>query len=378
MSLLGTQLTLLIGPTVPLPAPVSFLEALESVEVTHNDTERSGFQLVFRAGRGTSDLLDYGLMTSPLLRPCSRVVMIVTFCGIPALLMDGIITRQELKPGNDPGTGMFALTGEDVSVMMDQDEVSVEHPGQMDTVIVLKIIASYPQFGLIPQVIPPPTVDIPLPTERIPVQQCTDQEYVRHLAKCHGYVFYVTPGPAPLTNTAYWGPPVRIGVPQRALSVNMGPNSNVSDLNFQFDALSPTFVSGQLRDRQTSQTLPLQTFASTRLPLSSQPAWATQAKVRTQQFRQSGLNAAQAFGKIQAETDNSNDQVITATGVLDASRYEALLKPRGVVGLRGTGFSYDGLYYVKQVKHQISIGQYTQNFTLTRDGLGAISPVVVP
>ena len=35
-----------------------------------------------------------------------------------------------------------------------------------------------------------------------------------------GYVFYVTPGPVPLMNTAYWGPPVRLGVdPLRRMDV---------------------------------------------------------------------------------------------------------------------------------------------------------------
>jgi hypothetical protein len=48
------------------------------------------------------------------------------------------------------------------------------------------------------------------------------------------------------------------------------------------------------------------------------------------------------------------------------------------VGLRGAGHSFDGLYYVKSVTHNIRRGEYKQSFTLTREGLGAISPVVVP
>ena len=48
-----------------------------------------------------------------------------------------------------------------------------------------------------------------------------------------------------------------------------------------------------------------------------------------------------------------------------------------LVGLRGAGFTYDGLYYVKSVSHAISKGQYKQRFSLTREGTGAITPVVV-
>jgi hypothetical protein len=378
MSLLGTHLTILIGPTVPVPAPPGFLEALESVTVTHSDQERSGFQIMFRAGRSTTDILDYALLSSPLLSPFNRVILVVTFGAIPQVLMDGMITDQQFSPSNQPGESTLTVTGEDVSVMMDLEEKSVEHPAQPEAIIALKLIASYAQYGLIPLVIPPPSIDMPLPIERIPVQQGTDLSYLQEMAARFGHVFYVSPGPAPFTNMAYWGPPVRVGVPQRAISVNLGPSTNAEIRNVRYDSLAPTFVQGQVQDRRLNQTAPVRTFASTRLPLVSQPAWATQSKTRTRQFRQSGLDTMQAFSRAQAETDASTDQVVEVTGELDASRYESLLRPRGLVGVRGAGYSYDGFYYVKSVTHNIRKGEYQQNFTLTREGLGAISPVVIP
>jgi hypothetical protein len=378
MSLLGTHLTMLIGPTVPIPAPPAFLEALESVEVSHSDAGRSGFQITFRAGRSRTDVLDYALLASPLLRPFSRVVLVVTFNVVPQVLFDGVITEQQLSPSNQPGASTLTLTGEDVSAMLDLEEKSVEHPAQPELVIALKIIASYAQYGLIPAVFPPPSIDIPLPIERTPVQQGTDLGYLQQMASRFGYVFYITPGPAPLTNTAYWGPPVRVGAPQRAITINMGPNSNATIPNFRYDGLATTRVAGQVQDRRLNTTVPVQTFASTRLPLVSQPAWATQTNTRTRQFRQSGLDTMQAYTRAQAETDASTDNVIRVNGQLDAGRYEAILQPRGLVGLRGAGYSYDGLYYVQSVTHSIRKGAYTQNFTLTREGLGSITPVVPP
>lgn len=378
MSFLGAYLTLLIGPTVPVPAPLPAMASFERAQVTHSDQGRSGFQLTFRVGRTTTDLLDYALLASPLLRPMSRVVMLVTFNAIPQVLMDGIITDQQLAPSNTPGESTLTVTGEDVSVMMDLEERSAEHPAQPEAVIALKIIASYAQYGLIPMVIPPPAIDIPLPIERTPVQQGTDLAYLQAMAGRFGYVFYVLPGPAPLTNTAYWGPPVRVGLPQKAISINMGPNSNAEVPSFRYDALATAFVEGQVQDRMANQTLPVRTFASTRLPLASQPAWATQPHTRRRQFRQSGLNTMQAFTRAQAETDASTDRVVEVSGTLDAARYEAILQPRGLVGLRGAGYSYDGLYYVQSVTHTISRDEYRQSFVLRREGLGAITPLVRP
>jgi phage protein D len=84
------------------------------------------------------------------------------------------------------------------------------------------------------------------------------------------------------------------------------------------------------------------------------------------------------MARAQAVTDASSDSVLSANGTLDALRYGGLLKPRGLVGLRGAGFTYDGSYYVKSVTHSISRGDYKQRFTITRDGLGSLTPAVIP
>jgi len=378
--ILGIHLTLLVGPTVPVPAPPSLLESLQSVKVDHSDDRPSGFQITFQVGRSSPlDLLDYGPLANPLLlKPFNRLILMATFGIVPQVLMDGVITHQELTPGASPGTSTLTVTGEDMSLMMDLEERSAEHPAQDETIIANKIILGYAQHGVLPMVIPPLVVDPPIPVERTPVQQGSDLQYLKQMAARHGYVFYVVPGPLPGTSTAYWGPPRRLGVPQRALSVNLGAETNVEDVSFANDARSPVFLEGQVQDRLSNQAVPVRTFASTRPPLASQPAWLMQQPhVRRRQFRESGLNAMQAFARAQGETDASVDTV-TATGSLDALRYGGLLEPRGLVGLRGVGASYGGFYYVKSVSHDISRGQYRQRFTLKREGLGTLSPVVRP
>jgi hypothetical protein len=379
MDQIGIHLTLLIGPTVAVPAPPTVMEALSSLEVSHSDDRQSGFQISFTIGRsGPLDMLDYPLVANPLLRPFNRVVIIVTFNAIPRVLMDGIITHQQMAPSDKPGASTLTITGEDVSVMMDREEKSVQHPAQDETLIALKLIASYAQYGLIPMVIPPLVIDPPIPIERVPVQQATDLQYLRQMAERHAYVFYIKPGPAPLTNIAYWGPPERFGLPQRALTINMGQATNVESFSVSNNALEPTLVSGKVQDRTTNQAVPVQTFASLRLPLSAMPAWfVNQPNLRRRQFRDSGLNAIQAQGRAQGMTDASVDAVV-AEGQLDAMRYGTPLQARGLVGVRGAGYLHDGIWYVKRVTHQIKKETYKQKFTLTRDGLGSITPVVMP
>ena len=67
---------------------------------------------------------------------------------------------------------------------------------------------------------------------------------------------------------------------------------------------------------------------------------------------------------------------VTCEGSLDVTRYGGVLKARQLVGVRGAGPAFDGLYYVKSVTHKIKRGEYKQNFTLTRNGLVSTVPTV--
>jgi hypothetical protein len=372
MASLSTILTLLIGPTLPVPASPVLVDALDHVEVTASDRGRSGFQIVFSAGRsGSSDLVDYPLLSRPELRPFSRVVLLVAFGGPPKVLMDGVITHRELMPGGDlPGNGTLTITGEDISVMMDLEEKNAEHPSQAENTIATQLIASYSSYGTIPQVTAPPQSESPTPTERIPVQRGTDLTYLNEMAARFGFVCYVIPGPQPMTNTVYWGPPVRSGPPQPALTVDMGVLTNVEQISFRGNGLAPTKVRGLVQDPDSNQVVTVTSATSLRTPLSAQPDWQTLPTTRTTLASSSGLTATAALARAQGTADASTDSV-TATGTLDALRYGDLLTARGLVGLRGAGWTHDGLWYVQQVTHRIKRGEYTQAFTLTRDGSGS-------
>lgn len=379
MSLQNALLTLLMGPTIPKPVPLSLMEMLQNVEVTHDDSGRSGFQITFEAGRsGPTGLVDNACNLSAQIKPFSRVVIVVTFNSIPRVLMDGIITNIEYSPDSSGGTSSFAVTGEDVSVMMDLEEKSAGHLGQSESVIASKLILSYAEYGLVPMVVAPSSQDIPLPIERVPFQHDTDLGHLNRMAKRFGFVFYIIPGPVPLANTAYWGPPVRIGLPQKALSVNLGHASNVLSINFSYSALNATKVKGKLQDRKSNKPISVSALASSRMPaLASTPALSATSKSRTVQARYSGLTVAQAQNQAQATANSSTDSVATASGELDVLKYSNILWPRLLVSLRGAGYKNDGLWYVKKVTHKIKMGEYRQSFSLTREGTGSSIPQVI-
>src|SRR4051812_20423167 len=106
----GFHLTLLIGPAVPVPAPQLVIDALTAVLVT-SSKDRSGFQLTF--GVSTRSPLLTTMLPAGYLDPMvTRVIIVVTVGGMPHVLMDGIVTRQELSPSNEPGQSTLTVTGE--------------------------------------------------------------------------------------------------------------------------------------------------------------------------------------------------------------------------------------------------------------------------
>jgi hypothetical protein len=121
--------------------------------------------------------------------------------------------------------------------------------------------------------------------------------------------------------------------------------------------------------------VPVLTTFSTRVPpLASRPALiANQPFVKKVRLDYKGHDPVEAWAKAQDRTDKSTDEVVTASGTLDALRYGDLLTAPGIVGLRGAGYSYDGYYYVKSVSHQISRTDYKQSFSLAREGTGSLA-----
>lgn len=378
MSVKGIYCTILIGPNVPAPLPTELTEVVHTIEVVHRSSSRSGFQIEFYAGRaGIVATTDYPILSNPLLTPFNRVTILVAINGIQQMLMDGIITHVELVPSDQPGQSRLLVRGQDVSIMMDRKKKMVSHPAQPEALIATKIITDYAQYQLVPQVIPPAALDTPNPTDWVPRQFATDYRFLQQLAKRYGYVFYVATGPVPKVNTAYWGPPKRVGVPQAALSANMGPGRNVNEIYFRQNSLLAATVSGQIQDRLTNTTLPILTPTTTRVPLSLQSASITNTEELL--FEDwGGLDYIEAQARAQAITDYSRDRVVVAEGSLDTERYGNLLQARSLIGVNGAGTTNDGLYYVEEVIHTLGSGYYQQQFTLTRDGTGTTVPAVIP
>ena len=369
-SQLGIRLILLLGQSVPLPAPPAALSAFTRVEVTNDAENGDGFQLTFTLSK--EQPLDYNLLQSGALDPATRVIIGVLMGAMPEVLIDGIITHQQHAPSAEPGQSTLTVTGQDVSVMLDLEEKNEKYENQPDFLIVTQLIAGYAQYGLVPQVMP--TTDVPIMLDRIPRQHETDLRFIQRLAERNGFVFYIEP----LTfgvNTAYWGAENRLGLPQSALTLGPGPAANLKSLRFTHDALAPVSASGAFVEPITKTAIPIPSLPALRIPpLAAKPTPALRAILTRDTSKQ---NPALAATSALARATNAPDSV-RGEGEIDSVRYGKVLRARKLVGVRGAGLSYDGLYYVRRVTHTITRGDYQQSFTVSREGTGATLPAVIP
>jgi hypothetical protein len=215
-------------------------------------------------------------------------------------------------------------------------------------------------------------IDVPLPIDQIPSQQGTDLAYIRALADRVGYVFYIDPGPAPGISKAYWGPQVKYGAIQPALNVDMDAYTNVESLTFNFDQQQNKIPIVYIYNQETGVSIPIPIPPITPLnpPLGMIPPLPSNIPPDLTPIRDdlSKRSIPQTIMIGMAAASQWADAV-TGEGSLDVVRYGGVLKARELVGVRGAGPAFDGLYYVKSVTHKIKRGEYKQSFKLSRNGL---------
>ena len=192
-----------MGGFAASPVPEAVIDALTSLQVTTTMGSQGGFQLKFAWSKNSSLAQ---LQASGFFDPRQRVIIAVTVNGTTEVLMDGIITKQDLSPSSAAGKSTFTVTGLDLTALMDFiDLTGIPYPAMPVFVIVELILAKYLPLGVVPLAIPPPLSLICNPVQSFMKQVGTDYAYITSLGRDYGAVFYLDPGPSPGQSMAYWG-----------------------------------------------------------------------------------------------------------------------------------------------------------------------------
>jgi hypothetical protein len=351
----------------PVPQPV--IDALTEVQVSASVGAQAGFQMKFTLGRNSPV---QQLLNSGFFDPRQRVIIAVTVNGQTEVLMDGIITKQDLTPSNAPGKSTLAITGLDLTALMDFiDFTGIPYPALPLFVIVEIILAKYAVMGVVPVAIPPLLALIQNPIARFLKQDGTDYAYVRKLAADVGADFYLIPGPSPGMSIAYWGPDVSrmFGGPQPAHSINFDASSTLDSLNFSYDGTLATQYLVTIIEPLTHIPIPIPVpnIDLLKAPLGAKAPTPLKSEQLRPVINDDPVGAALTGLAALFKTSD----VVSGSGSMDVLRYGRVFKARQLAAVRGAGNYYDGQYYVKSVTHSIKRGEYKQNFTLSRGGLGS-------
>jgi len=365
----GFYLTLMMGSFTASPVPQPVIDALTEVQVNTALGSQGGFQLKFTLGKQS---LLQRMLASGFFDPRTRVIIAVTVNGSNEVLMDGIITKQDVAPSSASGKSTLTITGLDLTALMDfVDLTGIPYPALPLALIVEAILAKYLVLGIVPAAIPTLISLISNPLDNYPKQQGTDYAYITSLAQQVGAIFYLDPGPRPGMSLAYWGPDLArmFGSAQPAISIDFDATSNIDSLSFSYDGTLATQYVVTIIEKNSKLPIPIPVpnIDILKPRLSSQAPSILKITQISPSASDDPMQAAlAAVGKMFDTAD-----VISGSGQLDVLRYGRVFKARQLAEVRGAGAYYDGQYYVKSVTHNIKRGEYKQSFTLARGGVGS-------
>jgi hypothetical protein len=181
-------------------------------------------------------------------------------------------------------------------------------------------------------------------------------------------------GPVPGTSIAYFGPQIKVGIPQKALNINMDAQTNCDQVSFAFHTEKATLPVLFIQEPITKLPIPIPIPDINPLqpPLGLFPPLPKKIEFLNDIANLDFMDAL----SIGVSTASRSNDAVTADGSIDVIRYGGVLHARGLVGVRGSGLAFDGLYYVESVTHHLKRGEYKQDFKLSRNGLVSLTPVV--
>jgi len=277
-------------------------------------------------------------------------------------LFSGYITHIRPYFDPDPSQCMLEVWGMDASVLMDREEKLKDWPDKKDSDIASEIFRLY---SLTPEV--ENTYIVHDQAISTIIQRETDMQFLRRLALRNGFECYVEG-----TTKGYFRKPKVDSTPQPVLAMHFGPETNLGRFSIEVNPLTPGKVTMFQMDRTNKETLTTTAEASQLAALG---------RTNAAGLLPPGMKHGQTYISVNAATGNPEmaalcqgifhqaEWFVTGKGEINANHYGHVLKPRGIVTIKGVGETYSGIYYVTHVTHSFTTQGYLQSFRVKRNGI---------
>jgi phage protein D len=292
-------------------------------------------------------------------------------------VFDGYITALDVSYGSTPGSVYLDVSGMDTSVLLSLEEKIATWTNVSDSDIVQQILGAYSI-----QAQADDTATVHQENDTTIVQRGTDIQFVRSLAQRNGFEFYFETTKGSGTVVAYFRLPRLDGSPQPDLAIQFASQSNLRNFSLRVSGQRPLNVKvAQIDVKQnspdTEQVSATQLSALGATDLNALLGDTLDGLVTPSDAQAEMLvmgtptsDATELRTQAQAVSDEAS-WFVAASGEINGEAYQAVLRPRRLVLVKGVGPLYSGKYYVTSVSHDIKgDGTYTQRFEARRNAVG--------
>jgi phage protein D len=344
------------------PASAALIEAIQQLEV--EDHADLADMLRMRVGAAVRDdgaawtLLDDALFTR-----LAEVKVSARVAGQVEPLIHGYVIDVRASLSNQPGTSTIDVVAMDASVLMSLEEKVKAWPNKSDGDIATQVFGDY---GFTTDVgsTQPARQEADVTT----LQRGNDLQLIRKLADRNGFEFYLDLDASGGVVAHFHAPRLQTRT-QGVLNVNLGSDTNVDDFNARYDMMRATTASVTGLEVSSANKQPAQASSSA-LPSLGQSSTVASDRPRTVLLSQTGLSDAGELRTLAQAVVDRSGWAITAEGSLTTAAFQAVLRAKEPVLVRGAGRQFSGTYYVERVLHVFGGDGYTQKFTLRRNASG--------
>jgi phage protein D len=276
-------------------------------------------------------------------------------------LIRGYITHIKSQIQVEDDNSYLTLMGLDGSCLMGLEEKVKDWPNKSDSDIATEILQSYSLEAQVDSV-----EVVHEETVSTIIQRETDIRFLKRLARRNGFDCFVK------GDTGYFGKPDFTKSPQPVLASNFGAETNLLSFAAALNALRPTTVQMRQIDTVAKEIVTADIQEGDQKKLGRDGA----LSLTVPNGNSSKVFVKQALATSQVEMENLCTAVldeaewfIQAEGKINTNVYGSVLQTRKLVPIKGVGESFSGLYYVTNVKHVFTHGDYVQNFTARRNAL---------
>ena len=253
---------------------------------------------------------------------------------------------QDVTYADAGGESTLEITGLDATVLMNLQEKVKPWPNLPDSAIATAIFA---QYAIVPMV--QPTSPRLIEPEGTTIQRGTDMRFLRRLARRNGFDFYVQPEPLTGIDQGYFRTRQTLGAPSAVLNVSMGAETNVSRFGVHYEMTRPTSAVAAGLDTPTKAPQPALAPVSLQPPMGIEPALLRVLPPPVVRPADTGLVRTAELQRTRRRSSTPRASRSPPQG--EAGPDAGVLRPGGLVAVRGVGRLYNGLYLLTRVTHRI-------------------------